>query len=88
MNGDIVKDGQPIHHIDLTAHNSLEARNIPDGIQIVNGAYRGDDDLGRLMHDFHCVKVDDMFLEPMAEEMRFLKEKRKDEILCVKIFVI
>ena len=77
MNGDIFKDGQPIHHIDLTDHNSPEALYIPGGIHVVNGAYRGDDDLGRLMHDFHCVKADDMLLEPMAEGMRFLKEKKE-----------
>ena len=48
--------------------------NVPfnDGghILYVNGAYRGDDDIGRLMHDFLCSNPDDMYDSDMAEATR------------------
>lgn len=40
----------------------------------MNGEYRGDSDLGKLMHDFNCTKADDMNFELMAERTRYFKE--------------
>ena len=50
-----------------------------DGAHIlyVNGKYRGDSDIGRLMHDFNCTKAEDMNFELMAERTRYLKENPK-----------
>ena len=46
-------------------------------ILYVNGKYRGDSDIGRLMHDFNCTKAEDMNFELMAERTRYLKENPK-----------
>ena len=43
----------------------------------VNGAYRGDDPIGRLMHDFSCANADDMNYALMAERTRYLKDNPK-----------
>ena len=43
-------------------------------ILYVNGEYRGDSDIGKLMHDFSCTDADDMNFELMAERTRYLKE--------------
>ena len=61
----------PIERINLAAGNFFE-----DGEHIlyINGAYQGDSELGRLMHDFNCTKAGDMNFEPMAERTRYLKE--------------
>lgn len=50
-----------------------------DGTHIlyVNGEYRGDSDIGRLMHDFNCTSAEDMNFDLMAERMRYLKENPK-----------
>ena len=40
----------------------------------VNGEYRGDDDIGRLMHDFHCTSADEMQYTELAERVRHFKE--------------
>ena len=48
-----------------------------DGLHIVyvNGEYRDTDTpVGRLMHDFHCTKSEDMYSRELAEEVRYLKE--------------
>ena len=46
-------------------------------ILYVNGEYRGDSDIGKLMHDFNCMRADDMNFELMAERTRYLKENPK-----------
>jgi hypothetical protein len=43
----------------------------------VNGEYRGEDELGRLMHDFNCNDAADMNYNIMAERTRYLKENQK-----------
>ena len=43
----------------------------------MNGQYRGDSDIGRLMHDFCCTKAEDMHFALMAERTRYLKENPK-----------
>ncbi len=50
-----------------------------DGTHIlyVNGEYRGDSDIGRLMHDFNCTSAEDMNFDLMAERTRYLKENPK-----------
>lgn len=47
-----------------------------DGAYIlyINGEYRGDDPIGRLMHDFNCSDPDGMNYSEMAERTRYLKE--------------
>ena len=46
-------------------------------ILYVNGEYRGDSDLGKLMHDFDCTDAEDMYFDLMAEKTRYLKENPK-----------
>ena len=64
----------PIERINLITGNPFE-----DGEHIlyVNGEYRGESDIGKLMHDFNCAKAEDMNFELMAERTRYLKENPK-----------
>lgn len=50
-----------------------------DGCTIiyVNGAYRGNDAIGRLMHDFNCVNADEMYYDELAERVRFHKQQEQ-----------
>ena len=43
-------------------------------ILYVNGSYEGDDELGKLMHDFRCKKSDEMYFDVLAERTKKLKE--------------
>lgn len=74
---DIYGEGEslyPIERMNLVTGNSFE-----DGEHIlyVNGEYRGDTAIGKLMHDFNCTKAEDMNYELMAERTRYLKENPK-----------
>ena len=50
-----------------------------DGAHIlyVNGEYRDDSAIGKLMHDFNCADADDMHYGLLAERTRYLKENSK-----------
>ena len=56
-------------------------RNLGDGLHIiyVNGQYRGDDDMGRLMEDFSCTSAGEMNYTELAERVRYLKENKDGE---------
>ena len=51
----------------------------------VNGKYKGDDPLGRLMHDFSTSNADEMYYEELAQRMRFLKQDEEGVIMASKI---
>lgn len=40
----------------------------------MNGEYRGDSEIGKLMYDFNCTSADDMNFALMAERTKYLKE--------------
>lgn len=74
---DYYKAGEPVYVIQNM--NLTLGQPFGDGAHIlyVNGQYRGDSDIGRLMHDFNCTKAEDMNFELMAEQTRYLKENPK-----------
>ena len=69
--------GEPVYPIERM--NLLTGKPFADGEHIlyVNGEYRGDSDVGKLMHDFNCTDADDMNFELLAERTRYLKEDPK-----------
>ena len=66
--------GLPAYHFDRFCTEIDMA--LGDGLHIiyVNGQYRGDDDMGRLMHDFSCTCAADMTYNELAERVRYFKE--------------
>ena len=76
---DYFEQGKPIYEADRYyrgKRNKLILLN--DGLHIVyvNGAYKGKNDIGKLMHDFLCSEPDDMFFKELADRARYFK---KDE---------
>lgn len=74
---DYYKAGKPVYviqNINLTLGLPFE-----DGAHIlyVNGEYRDDSDIGKLMHDFNCTSAEEMNFDLMAERTRYLKENPK-----------
>ena len=66
--------GEPVYPIERI--NLATGKPFDDGEHIlyVNGEYRGDSDIGKLMHDFSCTDASEMNFELMAERTRYLKE--------------
>ena len=52
-------------------------------ILYVNGEYRDDSDIGKLMHDFSCWNPDEMSFELMKEAAKYYKENPEGvEFMC------
>ena len=72
--------GQPFYKIKKTVElPSTASTYLPfdDGCNIiyVNGRYRGDDELGKLMHDFCTPNADEMNYKELAEKVRYHKQE-------------
>ena len=60
-----------------------ESFNDGSHILYVNGAYRDETPIGKLMHDFSCTAPDDMYYGELAERVRFFKESEEGvAIMC------
>ncbi|MCM1083028.1 MAG: hypothetical protein NC393_05925 [Clostridium sp.] len=83
---DIIGLDEPIYPIDR--YILVKGNYIPmgDGAHIiyVNGSKQGKKtELEKLMHDFHCVKADEMYFPQLAKKMHYYKEDEKGvEIMC------
>lgn len=80
---DFYGNGEPIYHIERINLETEELFGDGEHIFYVNGEYRGDSDLGKLMHDFNCTKAEDMNFRLMVERTKYLKENPKGvEEMC------
>lgn len=74
--------GLPIY----TINRYLEEvdQSFQDGSHIiyVNGSYRGDDPIGRLMHDFGCKEARDIYYPELAKGVRHFKEEGGRADMC------
>lgn len=82
--GGLDKDGvmeirRGVPDLDLGKSHYAQVRILVDGDHFlyVNGEYRGDSDIGKLMHDFNCTSAEEMNFDLMAERTRYLKENPK-----------
>lgn len=71
---DFFHKGESVYWIQNMNVTTGEAFNDGAFILYVNGEYRGDNPVGKLMHDFNCTEADDMHYDLMAESTRYLKE--------------
>lgn len=74
---DVMGANLPIYHADRIV--SETGKPLGDGTHIVyvNGAYRDESPIGKLMHDFSCKNPADMYYKPLAEQVRYYKEDAK-----------
>ena len=74
---DLYAYGDGIYKVERTIVGKDRLFEDRQHILYVNGAYRGEDDLGELMHDFCCHEPDEMKIGLMAEGSRYWKENPK-----------
>lgn len=70
---DLFGTGLPVYHIDRVVKETGMPFGVASHILYVNGAYRGDDLMGRLMHDFCCTDADDMIYGKLSARVRYFK---------------
>lgn len=82
---DVLSGGQPVYEIERYISGS--GKRFEDGSHIlyVNGAYRDETPVGKLMHDFACTDPADMYYEELAERVRFFKESKEGIAIMCKV---
>ncbi len=80
---DVIGQGKPLYQVERCILGSGEIFGDGSHILYVNGAWRDDSPLGRLMHDFSCTDPADMHYNVLAQRVRFFKESKKGvAIMC------
>ncbi len=79
---DYFKAGKPIYTVERHVHEINEEFSDGSHIIYVNGAYEGDDDIGKLIHDFHCKQASDIYNAELAESVRHFKEEGGKSDMC------
>ncbi len=84
---DVMKGNQPIYPVERYVTIGENKVLFGDGSHIiyVNGKYRGNDEIGKLMHDFSCTNPDDMNYETLAKKARYFKQDEKGVAAMCKI---
>ena len=84
---DVMKGNQPIYPVERYVTIGENKVLFGDGSHIiyVNGNYRGNDEIGKLMYDFSCTNPDDMNYETLAKKARYFKQDEKGVAAMCKI---
>ncbi len=84
---DVMRGNQPIYPVERYVTIGENKILFGDGSHIlyVNGQYRGNDEIGKLMHDFSCTNPNDMNYEALAEKARYYKQDEKGVAAMCKI---
>ena len=76
---DVMQGNEPIYMVER--YITIRKRKVlfGDGSHIlyVNGKYRGNDEVGKLMHGFSCTNPDDMNYKVLAPKARYFKRDEK-----------
>lgn len=80
---DKFRKGLPVYHIDRYVRETGEIFEDGSHIVYVNGNYKGDDEIGQLMNDFHQTDPDNMHYEELAQGVKHFKDLEEGrEIMC------
>ena len=71
---DKFKEGQPMYHIDRIVRETGNPFEDGSHIIYVNGSYKGDDEIARLMEDFHQKESEDIHFKALANGVKHFKE--------------
>lgn len=80
---DVMGEGLPCYQIERMNISTGKPFNDGSHILYVNGTYRGDTEIGRLMHDFSCWDPAEMNYELLKDATRYYKETQEGvEYMC------
>ena len=78
---DVMGKGLPLYPIERCFLGTGERFEDGSHILYVNGAYRSDTPIGKLMHDFSCTDAADMYYGTLADRVRFFKESKEGIVI-------
>ena len=74
---DVFSKGKALYRIERYNIDTEDFFNDGQHILYVNGEYRDDSDIGRLMHDFNCADPNEMYFELFKITSRHFKESQE-----------
>ena len=83
---DVIGGNRPVYHIDRTIRETGGLFGDGSHILYVNGAWRDDSPVGKLMHDFSCTDPDSMNYALLADRVRYFKKDKEGVQTMSKIF--
>ena len=82
---DVIGQGRPVYHVERCIMESGECFGDGSHILYVNGAYRDETPIGKLMHDFDCKDPAQMHYGVLADRVRFFKESKEGTATMCKM---
>ena len=80
---DVMGKGIPLYQIERSILETGERFEDGTHILYVNGAYRDESPIGKLMHDFSCTNPSDMYYGVLADRVKFFKESKEGiAVMC------
>ena len=74
---DKFRKGFPVYHVGRYVEETKKAFHDGSHIIYVNGSYKGDDEIGRMIHDFKCENAEDIYNKDLAEGVKHFKETKE-----------
>ena len=69
--------GMPVYHVDKIVRETGKLFNDGSHIIYVNGRYKGNNNIGKLVHDFSVADADDMYIKELADSVRHFKKNEE-----------
>jgi len=82
---DVIGKGQAVYRVERYFAGTNEPFGDGSHILYVNGAYRDDSPIGKLMHDFSCTEASEMHYAVLAERVRYFKESKEGSAIMCKV---
>ena len=82
---DVPGKGCPLYHVERIIRETGEMFDDGSHIIYVNGEYKGSDEIGRMIHDFHCTKADDIYNPELAKSVRHFKDEEGVKNMCASV---
>lgn len=80
---DVMGKGKPLYQIERCILETNERFEDGTHILYVNGSYRDESPIGKLMHDFSCTNPSDMYYGVLADRVKFFKESKEGiAVMC------
>ncbi len=81
---DVMRKGRPLYSVERCFLETGEKFADGSHILYVNGAYRADTPIGKLMHDFSCTDAENMHYKILADRVKFFKESKEGILIMCK----
>ncbi len=82
---DVLGRGAPVYQIERCILSTGEKFGDGSHILYVNGAYRDNSPIGKLMHDFACTDPRDMHYDVLADRVKFFKESQEGVLIMCRV---